>query len=486
MPIDEIRDTKINKVAELKKMGIDPYPTISKRTHSVAEVLANFDAFVIDKKVVILAGRIMATREHGGSVFLDLYDGGSKIQAYVKKDIIGEPEFEKFQKFIDIGDFIEVKGLLFKTKKDEKTVETESFTLLSKAILPLPEKWHGLQDVEERYRKRYLDLLFNEDVRDKMTKRFKILDLVRQFYKKHDFIEVETPILQPIPGGATARPFKTFMNDLKMDMYLRVAPELYLKRLLVGGFERVFEIAKNFRNEGMDREHNPEFDMVEAYAAYKDYNWMMDLTEDLMIFLAEELNGKPEITYNGQTIKLRKPFVRVEFNEIVKNYCSLDYDIASEEDFIKKAEELNIKIDKAMSKANIADEIFKKLARPKMIDPVFVINHPIELSPLTKKVPGNPGHVERFQLLIGGFESNNAFTELNDPLDQAERFGAQEKMRAKGNEEAQRMDQDFVDALEHGMPPAAGIGIGIDRLVALYTDSHSLREIILFPTMKNK
>ena len=280
--------------------------------------------------------------------------------------------------------------------------------------------------------------------------------------------------------------FKTFMNDLKMELYLRVAPELYLKRLLVGGFERVFEIAKNFRNEGMDREHNPEFDMLEAYASYHDYNWMMELTEDLMVFLAMELYGNNEIKYGDSVVRINKPFKRITFNNVVKEYSGLDYDVDDEKAFIKKAEELNIQIDKTMSKANIADEIFKKLARPKMIDPVFVIDHPIELSPLTKKIPSNQGHVERFQLLIGGFELTNAFTELNDPLDQRERFDAQEKMRSRGNEEAQRLDQDFIDALEHGMPPATGIGIGIDRLVALYTDSHSLRDILLFPTMKSR
>ncbi len=486
MPIDDIRDTKIQKVHDIRKKGIDPYPRTSKRTHKIGDAIADFDVLAESKKDLVLAGRIMAMREHGGSIFMDLDDGSGRIQAYIKKDIIGEEGFDNFKNFIDIGDFIEVSGFLFKTKKAERTIETKEYTLLSKSILPLPEKWHGLTDVEERYRKRYLDILFNEDVRMKFQMRFKILDLMREFFKKNDFTEVETPILQPIPGGATARPFKTYMNDLKMELYLRVAPELYLKRLLVGGFERVFEIAKNFRNEGMDREHNPEFDMLEAYAAYHDYNWMMGLTEDLMVYIATELYGKNEIKYGDNTIHLKKPFKRVTFNDIVREYSGLDFDTDDERAFVEKAKELNIQIDKTMSRANIADEIFKKLARPKMVDPVFVIDHPIELSPLTKKIPSNPGHVERFQLLIAGFELTNAFTELNDPLDQRERFDSQEKMRAKGNEEAQRLDQDFIDALEHGMPPATGIGIGIDRLVALYTDSHSLRDILLFPTMKSR
>ena len=276
------------------------------------------------------------------------------------------------------------------------------------------------------------------------------------------------------------------MNDLDMDLFLRVAPELYLKRLLVGGLERVFELSKNFRNEGMDKDHNPEFDMLEAYAAYHDYNWMMGLTEDLYIYIAEKLSGKPEIEYNSNKIEFKKPFEKIEFNEVIKKYSDLDFDTASDDDFINKAKELGIQIEKTMTKANIADEIFKKIARPKMIQPVFVINHPIELSPLTKKIPDNPAHVERFQLIVGGLESTNAFTELNDPIDQWERFEQQEKMRKRGNQEAQRLDEDFVEALEYGMPPATGIGIGVDRLVALFTDSHSLREIILFPTMKSR
>ena len=485
MPIDDIRDTKIQKVYDMRKKGIDPYPRTSERTHKISEAIADFEDLAESKKDIVLAGRIMAMRGHGGAIFLDL-DDGNRIQCYIKKDLIGEESFEDFKKFVDIGDFIEVMGFLFQTKKEERTIEAKSYKLLSKSLLPLPEKWHGLTDVEERYRKRYLDLLFNGEVREKFQMRFKILDLLREFFKKNEFTEVETPILQPIPGGATARPFKTYMNNLKMDLYLRVAPELYLKRLLVGGFERVFEIAKNFRNEGMDREHNPEFDMLEAYAAYHDYNWMMELTEDLMVFIAEELYGRNEIKYGDNVVHLGKPFKRVTFNNVIKEYFGLDYDKDDEDAFVKKAQELNIQIDKTMSKANIADEIFKKLARPKMIDPVFVIDHPIELSPLTKKIPDNPAHVERFQLLVGGFELTNAFTELNDPLDQRERFNSQESMRAKGNEEAQRLDQDFIDALEHGMPPATGIGIGIDRLVALYTDSHSLRDILLFPTMKNR
>jgi lysyl-tRNA synthetase class 2 len=484
MALDDIRKTKIEKAKKLKEMGIDPYPSVSGKTHSIAEAIEGFDGFLSSKKELTLAGRIMALRAHGGSIFFDINDGSGKIQAYIKEDVLGKDKFSTFVEFSDIGDFIEVTGSLFTTKKNEKTVQVVSFNILSKALLPLPEKWHGLQDVEERFRKRYLDFIFNPEVKEKLHKRFKIIELLRTFFSKNGFLEVETPVLQTLAGGATARPFKSHMNDLDIDLYMRVAPELFLKRLLVGGFERVFEIARNFRNEGMDREHNPEFDMLEAYAAYHDYEWMMNLVEELMEFLSKDLFGKTEFEYLGKTINLKRPFKRIEFNSIIKEFSGLDYDKDGEKEFIAKAKKLGIKIDKKMSKAVIADEIYKKLARPGMIDPVFVINHPIELSPLTKKLPGNPEHVARFQLLIGGFEMMNAFSELNDPLDQRERFEGQEKLRKKGDEEAQRMDEDFIEALEYGMPPATGIGIGVDRLVVLLTNSHTLREILLFPLMK--
>jgi len=486
MPLDEILSARREKLEKLKKAGVDPYPAKSWRTHSIRDVLEAFTELLEDHKMVVLAGRVLAIRGHGGSTFLNIDDGSGTIQVYLKKDLIGEREYNFFLETTDIGDIIEVSGTFFLTKKSERTLQAEKYRMLTKSLLPLPEKWHGLQDVEERFRKRYLDLIFNADVRDTFQTRFRIFDLTRKFFRDNEYVEVETPILQPLAGGATARPFKTHMNDLDMDLYLRVAPELYLKRLLVGGMERVFEIGKSFRNEGMDKEHNPEFTMLEAYAAYQDYEWLMKLTEDLFVFLATELYGQPSITYEGAQIHFTKPFKRVEFNEIIREYAGLDYEHADEETFQNKAAELGIKIDKAMTKGNIADEIFKKLARPKMIDPVFVINHPLDLSPLSKKLSPDSENVARFQLLVGGIEMTNAFSELNDPLDQLERFEAQEKMREKGNEEAQRLDEDFVEALEYGMPPAAGIGIGMDRLVALLTNSHALREVLLFPTMKPK
>jgi lysyl-tRNA synthetase class 2 len=356
--------------------------------------------------------------------------------------------------------------------------------MLAKSIRPLPEKWHGLTDVEERFRQRYLDLVCNRQVRENLEVRFRVIARMRRFFQEHGYTEVETPILQLIPGGATARPFETHLNALDLDMFLRVAPELYLKRLLVGGFERVFEIGKNFRNEGMDRDHNPEFTMLEAYAAYRDHEWLMDLTEDLFIALATEVNGKPEITYQGSAVALRKPFARMEFTELVKKASGLDYDTATSEDFAKCARDLGVVVEKTMTKAVLADEIYKKTLRAQMLDPVFVVGHPLELSPLSKRSAPDSDKVARFQLLAGGFEMTNAFAELNDPVDQLERFRAQQELREKGNEEAHRVDDDYIAALEHGMPPAAGIGIGVDRLVAFLTDAKSLREILPFPTMK--
>lgn len=486
MALDDIRKVKLEKLSQLRETGIDPYPAVSHRTMNVSAALDTFDSLADSKTQVILSGRIMAKREHGGSVFFDMADGSGKIQAFIKEDVVGAEKFKQFQELYDIGDFVEVAGHLFKTKKEERTVEVKHFMMLAKALLPLPEKWHGLQDVEERFRKRYLDLLFNEDVRRKFMMRFKILDAVREFFRSRGYVEVETPILQPLAGGATAKPFKTHLNALDMDLYLRVAPELYLKRLLVAGFDKVFEVAKNFRNEGMDREHNPEFDMLEAYAAYENYEDYMKMVEDFLRFLAEKLFGEPKINYAGHTIDVSKPFKRITFNQVVADAYDLDYDTAGEDEFKQKAKELGIVIEKTMTKGVIADEIYKKVSRPNMIQPTFVINHPLELSPLTKKLPDDPAHVARFQLLIGGFELMNAFSELNDPRDQRERFEAQEKLRGKGDEEAQRLDEDYIEAMEYGMPPAAGIGIGIDRLVTLLTDSHSLREILLFPTMRNK
>ena len=475
MSLEEIRKNKIEKLELLRKAGVNPYPEKSWRTHQINQALEKFDQFSGDKDRLVLAGRVMAYREHGASCFLDLEDATGRIQLYLKKDVVGDFDYDLFLKTIDIGDWLEVSGFLMKTKKEEKTLEVEKYCLLAKALLPLPEKWHGLQDVEERYRKRYLDFIFNPEVRKKIETRTLVIKEIRRILDSHNFLEVETPILQTLAGGANAQPFQTHLNTLNLDLFLRIAPELFLKRLLVGGFERVYEFAKNFRNEGMDRDHNPEFTMLEFYAAYWDYEKMMTFLEKML----EELGGKI-----SSLINFKGPYPRITFNDLFQKYIGINYDEADEETLIKKAKELEIKIEKTMTKGNVADEIYKKVARPKITEPTFIINHPLEISPLSKKIEKDPEHVARFQLVAGGTEIMNGFSELNDPLDQRERFEEQEKTAKKGNKEAHRFDQDFVEALEYGMPPAAGVGVGIDRLTALLTGSHSVREVIAFPLMK--
>ncbi len=434
MPLDDIRAARVEKLEKLRKAGIDPYPAKSWRTHMINQALEGFYDFVANKDRLVLVGRVMAMRGHGAITFMDLQDETGTIQVLFKN--------QKPTETTDIGDFIEVFGILFTTQKGEKTLEVEKYRMLAKSLLPLPEKWHGLQDVEERFRKRYLDLVMNPEIRAKFIKRAAIIQMIRDFLIKHQFLEVQTPTLQSLYGGASARPFKTHMHALDMDLFLRIAPELYLKRLLVGGFERVFEFTTNFRNEGMDREHNPEFSAVEWYAAYKDYNWIMELVEDLMVEL--------------DPVRFKKPFKRVTFATLMAPYGSL------------------------------TDEVFKEKVRPTLIEPTFVYEYPKSMFPLAKLKEKSDDTVEVFQFYAAGLELVKAFTELNDPGDQRERLSAQESMRAKGDEEAQRMDDDYVEAMEYGMPPNSGVGIGLDRLIALLTDSHSIREVILFPLMRPK
>jgi len=484
--LEEIRENKIKQLENLKKEGINPYPIKSLRTHKISEVLDDFDKLVEKGEKVALVGRIMAKREHGGSAFINLYDGSGKIQAYIKKDTVGEKEFDIFKENISVGDFFEGFGKLFVTKKGEKTLEIEKYRVLAKSILPMPEKWHGLQDTEERFRKRYLDLLFNEDVKEKFITRTKITEALRDYFQEAGFLEVETPMLQTLAGGATANPFETHMDTLDLDLYLRIAPELYLKRLLVGGFERVFEMNRNFRNEGMSREHNPEFTMLEAYAAYQDHEWLMDFVEDMIKQVVKKVLDTDTITYGDEQIHFGK-FARREYDQLFKDELKLDLSSASDEDLIKFAKENKVVMNKGMSRANVVDEIFKKLIRPDIIQPTFITNHPIEISPLSKKLEDNKERVARFHLIIAGSEIINAFSELNDPIDQKDRFEAQEKMREQEEiPESHKFDKDYIEAMEYGMPPAAGLGLGVDRLVMLLTNSHSIREVILFPLMKKK
>ncbi len=490
--IDELKKIRIKKLETIRKTGISVYPEKTKRTHKIAEALKDFNNLARLKKEIILVGRIKSLREHGGSTFLHIEDGSAsspqvgtdRIQAYFKKDRIGERRYKFFLDNFDIGDFIEIRGVLFKTKKGEKTIESSDFKLLAKSLRPLPEKWHGLQDVEERFRKRYLDLIFNQGVKKKFELRSKIVKEIREFLEKEGFLEVETPILQLIYGGAKANPFKTHLNALDLDLYLRIAPELYLKRLLVGGFEKVYEIGRVFRNEGVDRFHNPDFTMLEFYWAFADYKDLMGLTEKMFENLLKKTFGTLKIKYEGKEINFKSPWQRVEFSQIIRKETKINYDEIHPEALKKEAEKLGIKVEEGEKKPDIADKIYKKFCQSKIIQPTFIINHLLGAFPLAKSLEKNPSKLANFQLVVGGWELVNAFSELNDPAEQRRRFEEQEKSFKAGLGEPQRMDEDFLEALEYGMPPAAGFGMGIDRLVALLTDSHSLREVILFPTMR--
>ena len=485
MPLDDIRALRLKKLEALRKKNIDPYPAVSRRTHLVKDALHSFSSLARSKKEITVAGRIVAVREHGGSVFSDLRDGSGVLQAYFKRDVLGD-EFGLFLDTADIGDFVEVSGTLFKTKKLEKTIEVNKWAMLAKTLLPLPDKWHGLQDVEERFRMRYLDLLMNNGIREHFEKRAHILSEIREYMKKNGFLEVETPMLHSIAGGALARPFVTHHNAFDSDFFLRIAPELYLKRLLAGGFEQVFEIGKNFRNEGVDAEHNPEFTELECYAAYWNEQDMMKFVESLVSLLVKKFGADGKISYGGKTITVRAPFHRVSFADLLKRYALIvDFDSETRDSLAVRARQIGIDTEKHEQKGKIADAIYKKICRPYIDQPTFVVDHPLDISPLAKKYPqGNA--VRRFQLIAAGMEIMNGFAELNDPLDQRERFKMQEMGREKGEEETHPFDEEFVEMLEYGMPPAAGLGIGIDRLIMLLTDIKNIREAVLFPTLRPK
>ncbi len=483
---DEIRKTRLKKLEKIRNFGVSVYPAITKRTHEIAEAVKDFSAFSRSKKEVILTGRIRLLRVHGGSTFVNIEDGTGKIQAYFKKDRLGEKFYKFFLDNFDNGDFIEIRGSLFKTKKGEKTIESSDFKMLAKSLLPLPEKWHGLQDIEERFRKRYLDLIFNPEIRKKFELRSQIIKEMRNFLEEEGFLGVETPILQPIYGGARAKPFKTHLNAMNMDLYLRIAPELYLKRLIIGGFEKVYEIGKCFRNEGVDRFHNPDFTILEFYWAYADYKDLMKLTEQMFVHILKKVFGKLEIIYEGKKINFKPSWKRVEFFQFFKKMTKIDLEEINRDALEKQAKKLGLSIEKNLPKIEIIDEIFKKVCLPKIIEPTFLIHYPLGFQPLAKALEKNSAKLANFQLIVAGTELINAFSELNDPVEQRRRFEEQEKLFKKGFKEAQRKDKDFLEALEYGMPPTAGFGLGVDRLIILLTDSHALREIILFPIMKPK
>ncbi len=483
---DELRTGRVNKMERVKKEGFHPYPIHTKRTHTIGDLLLEFEELQKAEKEIIIVGRIRSFREHGKIAFFDIEENTGKIQCFVSEDSVGENLYSFFLQNFDIGDFIEARGVLFTTKRNERSLKVADVKMISKSLLPLPEKWHGLQDTEERYRKRYLDLLFNPEVKQKFEIRSGIIRELRSFLDKKGFLEVETPVLQPIYGGAGAKPFKTHLNALSMDFYLRIAPELYLKRLLVGGFEKVYEIGRCFRNEGMDRSHNPDFTSLEFYFAYADYKDLMTLTEEMIAQVVKNLFGKTEIWYEEEKIDFSNPWPRFQFYDLIHKETGIDLEEINKDALRKEAEKMGIKIEKGADKARISDEIFKEKCRHTLRQPTFVIHHPQGFQPLAKPLSDNSGKLANFQLYIAGWEVVNAFSELNDPIEQRRVLKEQEKMLKEGFEEAQRMDEDFLEALEYGMPPAAGFGMGIDRLSAILTGSHSLREVILFPAMKKK
>ena len=482
---NEQKQIRIDKLKALQDAGKDPFEiTLATQTHHSDEIKANFDE--LEEKDVTIAGRIMTWRDMGKANFIDIQDRNGRIQAYVRMNDVGEDVFKEFKTW-DLGDIVEITGFVFKTKTGEISVHAKQIRLLSKSLLPLPEKFHGLTDTDTRYRKRYLDMIMNPDVKDTFIKRSKIITSIRNFLDSKGFIEVETPILNTIPGGAAARPFITHHNTLDMDMYLRIATELYLKRLIVGGMERVYEIGRNFRNEGMDVRHNPEFTCIELYQAFTDYHGMMDIAEDLIRNAANEVCDSLHIVFNGTEIDLETPFARLTMVEAVKKYSGVDFAefMSDNEKAIEVAKEKGIEIENGKATwGDILNSFFEEFVEANLTQPTFIMDYPVEISPLTKRKPDCPVLTERFELFIMGGEYGNAYSELNDPIDQMSRFEAQMKLREAGDDEANMIDHDFVTALEYGMPPTGGLGIGIDRLVMLLTDSYSIRDVLLFPTMK--
>ena len=496
---NELRKVRVDKLVALQQAGKDPFKiTTAEQSATSAEITAAFEKLEAETNElpedqrpeqvriedVTLCGRIMTWRDMGKANFIDITDRAGRMQVYVRMNDIGEDEFAEFKKW-DIGDIIEVKGFVFRTRRGQISVHAQNVRLLSKSLLPLPEKFHGLKDTDTRYRQRYLDLIVNPDVKTTFYKRSLIIKKIRNFLDEKNFVEVETPILVSNAGGAAARPFVTHHNTLNEDFKLRISLELYLKRLIIGGMERVYEIGRVFRNEGMDTRHNPEFTLMELYQAYTDYHGMMDLTESMFRYLATEVCGSTTITYGDKEIDLGKPFERLTMTDAVKKYAGVDFDAVKDDAEAKKlAKEHNIEFEERHTKGDILNLFFEEFCEDKLIQPTFIMDHPVDISPLTKRKPSRPDQVERFELYINTWEMCNAYSELNDPIDQRERFKAQDAAAAAGDEEANHTDEDFLTAMEYGMPPTGGIGYGIDRLVMLLTNSPSIRDVLLFPTMK--
>ncbi|MBR5172133.1 MAG: lysine--tRNA ligase, partial [Phascolarctobacterium sp.] len=482
--LNEQMQVRLDKMHKIEEKGLKPFGYRYEYTHRSGDVKEQFDALSEAETEVKLAGRVMAIRGHGKTCFMDMQDKDGRIQVYVRKDVLGEDNYALI-KMMDIGDTVGVTGTVFRTHMGEVSIKASALEMLSKSLRPLPEKWHGLKDVETRYRQRYVDLIVNPDVRDTFVKRSQIIRSVRNVLDSHGFLEVETPILNTIAGGAAARPFISYHNALDMQVYMRIAPELYLKRLIVGGMDRVYELGRVFRNEGIDNRHNPEFTSVEIYQAFADYRDMMDLTEEVVVKTAEEVLGTTKIVYEGTEIELASPWKRISMIDAVKEYAGKDFtNVTDLEEARAMAKEINVEVESTWGIGKIINACFEEYVEDKLIQPTFITGHPKEISPLAKSNPENPEITDRFEAFIYGREICNGFTELNDPIDQRERFMKQVEERANGDEEANMMDEDFVTALEYGLPPTGGLGIGIDRLVMFLTNSSTIRDVLFFPTMK--
>lgn len=482
MPKSDLKEGRIEKLKKIKKAGIEPYPSKATRTHKCHEASLNFNA-LLDKEIV-LVGRLMRLRSHGKLTFFDLVDGSGKIQIVFRQDKIGEKNY-KFLENLDVGDFLQVKGKLFKTKTGEKTLEVKNFKLLSKSLSPLPEKWHGLKDVELRLRKRYLDLIMNPETRRIFQKKAEVIDAIRDFLTDRGFLEVQTPILQSQAGGAEARPFVTHHNVLDIDLYLRIAPELYLKRLICGGFEKIYELGHVFRNEGMSREHLQEFLMLEYYWAYKNFEDLMEFEEEMFSYLLPRCFGTMKFRYQNQELDFTPPWPRIDYKEIILEKANIDLNkIKNRDQLSEEMKKMGIKFEESVGLGRLVDILYKQKCRPHLIRPCFLVNHPLATSPLAKKSKEKSDIVERFQILAAGFELGNGYSELNDPVDQKNRFFEQAKLREAGDEEAHVYDDDFVEALEYGMPPTGGFGMGIERLLVVFMNLESVRDAVFFPQMR--
>jgi len=482
--VNELMRVRREKMAALDEKGIEPFARKYDVTHHATDIVNDFEK--IEGQIVRLAGRIMAVRGHGKTSFVNLMDMSGRLQIYFRQDVIGAEQYETFN-LLDIGDIVGIEGVVFKTQRGEISVKTNSFEVLAKSLRPLPEKWHGLKDVETRYRQRYLDLIVNPEVKNTFVARSKIIKSLRRILDERNYLEVETPMMHPIAGGAAARPFTTHHNALDMDLYLRIAPELYLKRLIVGGFERVYEVGRVFRNEGISIRHNPEFTIVELYQAYADYQDLMRLTEEVVSGIALEVLGTTQVVYQEQEINFAPPWNRITMPEAVKKYTGVDFDTVSTiEEARAIADKLGVKYENKNGIGGILNNIFEEKVEEHLIQPTFIIGHPTEISPLAKRNKDNPEITDRFEVFVFGRELANGFSELNDPIDQEGRFSAQVEQRESGDAEAHMMDHDYINALEYGLPPTGGLGIGIDRLVMFLTDSYSIRDVLLFPHMRHK